>query len=45
MKIKIHGAAGGEVTGSAYLVQTDKANVLIDCGMFQGGKVSEAKIN
>ena len=43
MKIKIHGAAGGEVTGSAYLVQTDKANVLIDCGMFQGGKASEAK--
>lgn len=43
MKIKVHGAAGGEVTGSAYLVQTDKANVLIDCGMFQGGKTSEAK--
>ncbi|HEY3429981.1 MAG TPA: MBL fold metallo-hydrolase [Cyclobacteriaceae bacterium] len=43
MKIKIHGAAGGEVTGSAYLVQTDKANILIDCGMFQGGKLSEAK--
>ena len=43
MKIKIHGAAGGEVTGSAYLVQTDKVNILIDCGMFQGGKASEAK--
>ena len=43
MKIKVHGAAGGEVTGSAYLVQTDKANVLVDCGMFQGGKTSEAK--
>ena len=38
MKIKIHGAAGGEVTGSAYLVQTDQANILIDCGMFQGLK-------
>ncbi|HEX6890972.1 MAG TPA: MBL fold metallo-hydrolase, partial [Chryseolinea sp.] len=43
MKIKVHGAAGGEVTGSAYLVQTDNANILIDCGMFQGGKASEAK--
>ncbi len=43
MKIRIHGAAGGEVTGSAYLVQTDKANILIDAGMFQGGKTSEAK--
>ena len=43
MKIKVHGAAGGEVTGSAYLVETDKATVLIDAGMFQGGKTSEAK--
>lgn len=43
MKIKIHGAAGGEVTGSAYLVQTDKSTILVDAGMFQGGKTSEAK--
>jgi metallo-beta-lactamase family protein len=43
MKIKIFGAAGGEVTGSAYLVQTDTAAVLVDAGMFQGGKASEAK--
>lgn len=43
MKIKVHGAAGGEVTGSAYLVQTDQASILIDAGMFQGGKSSEAK--
>jgi len=43
MKIKIVGAAGGEVTGSAYFVQTEQAKVLVDAGMFQGGKKSEAK--
>lgn len=43
MKVRVHGAAGGEVTGSAYLVQTDKAIILIDAGMFQGGRDCEAK--
>jgi len=38
MKITVHGAGGGEVTGSCYLVQTRDANVLVDCGMFQGTK-------
>jgi metallo-beta-lactamase family protein len=42
MKITILGAAGGEVTGSAYYVQTKQANVLVDCGLFQGGKKAEA---
>jgi metallo-beta-lactamase family protein len=42
VKITLTGAAGGEVTGSAYFVQTKKARVLIDCGMFQGGKRSES---
>ena len=42
MKITIVGAAGGEVTGSAYYVQTKTASVLVDCGLFQGGKRSEA---
>lgn len=42
MKITIIGAAGGEVTGSAYMVQTKNARVLVDCGLFQGGKKSEA---
>lgn len=42
MKIKVLGAGGGEVTGSAYLVQTDKARVLVDCGIFQGGKEAAA---
>ena len=42
MKITLHGAAG-EVTGSSYLVETDRARVLIDFGMFQGGRNTEAK--
>ena len=42
MKITIVGAAGGEVTGSAYYVQTKQSCVLVDCGLFQGGKKSEA---
>jgi len=43
MKIKVVGAAGGEVTGSAYFVQSERAKVLVDAGMFQGGRKSEAK--
>lgn len=42
MKIRLIGAAGGEVTGSAYMVETRRARVLVDCGMFQGGRKSEA---
>jgi metallo-beta-lactamase family protein len=42
MKITVVGAASGEVTGSAYYVQTQQAGVLVDCGMFQGGRKSEA---
>lgn len=42
MKIKVIGAAGGEVTGSAYVVDTKRARVLVDCGLFQGGRKSEA---
>jgi metallo-beta-lactamase family protein len=41
MKITLHGAAGGEVTGSAYLVQTRSANVLVDLGLFQGARKLE----
>lgn len=42
MKITPLGAAGGEVTGSAYYVQTQQAHLLIDCGLFQGGRKSES---
>ena len=41
MRITLLGAAGGEVTGSAYLLQTAAANVLIDCGLFQGSRKLE----
>ncbi len=42
MKITLLGAASGEVTGSAYYVQTKQASVLVDCGLFQGGAKAEA---
>ena len=42
MKITLHGAAG-EVTGSAYLIETGRARVLLDFGMFQGGARAEEK--
>jgi metallo-beta-lactamase family protein len=41
MKISVHGAGGGEVTGSAYLLQTRDANVLVDFGLFQGARKVE----
>jgi metallo-beta-lactamase family protein len=41
VKITVRGAGGGEVTGSAYLVQTPDARVLVDCGLFQGGRKVE----
>jgi len=42
MRIHFHGATG-DVTGSAYHVVTKHASVLVDCGMFQGGKKEKAK--
>jgi metallo-beta-lactamase family protein len=41
MKITLHGAAGGEVTGSAYVVETRNAKVMVDFGMFQGARKIE----
>jgi len=43
MRVIPLGAAGGEVTGSAFLVETRSAAVLVDCGMFQGGRAIEQK--
>jgi metallo-beta-lactamase family protein len=41
MKVTFLGASGGEVTGSAYLLETKHANVLVDCGFFQGSRKME----
>ena len=42
MKLTFFGAAS-EVTGSCYLVETDKVRFLVDCGMFQGGREADRK--
>ena len=42
MRITVCGAAG-EVTGSAYLVETSRARVLVDFGMFQGRRATEER--
>ncbi len=38
MKLTFLGAASGEVTGSAYHLRTAEAEVMVDFGMFQGGR-------
>jgi len=42
MQLTPYGAAG-DVTGSAYLLETSEARVLVDFGMFQGNRETEAK--
>jgi metallo-beta-lactamase family protein len=42
MRISFCGAVG-EVTGSGYLVETEKARILVDFGMFQGRGATEAR--
>ena len=41
VKLHFHGAAR-TVTGSCYLIETERAKVLVDCGMFQGSKSMDA---
>jgi metallo-beta-lactamase family protein len=43
VKLKFHGAAR-TVTGSCYMIETETARVLVDCGMFQGSK-TESELN
>ncbi len=42
MKITFCGA-NREVTGSCYHIETSRGNIVLDCGMFQGGKYAEDK--
>ena len=41
MKLTFLGAASGEVTGSAYHLRTAAADVMVDFGLFQGGRHAE----
>jgi metallo-beta-lactamase family protein len=43
IRLRFHGAAR-TVTGSCYMIETDEARVLVDCGMFQGSK-TERELN
>ncbi len=42
MRISFFGASG-EVTGSSYLVETDRARVLVDFGLHQGGPAADRR--
>jgi metallo-beta-lactamase family protein len=42
MRVTFLGAAGGEVTGSAYLLESPAGTVLVDCGLFQGSRKDES---
>ncbi len=39
-KLSFHGGAGG-VTGANYLLEADGKKILVDCGLFQGGRFAE----
>ena len=43
MKITLFGAGKGDVTGSAYLVESGQSKVLVDFGLFQGVPNADGK--
>ncbi len=40
MNLTFHGASR-QVTGSCFLVESDKLKFIVDCGMFQGGRTAD----
>ncbi|MFH0805384.1 MAG: MBL fold metallo-hydrolase [Patescibacteria group bacterium] len=42
MKLHFYGGAG-MVTGANYLLETNKSKILVDCGLFQGGRRMDKK--
>jgi metallo-beta-lactamase family protein len=42
MRLHFHGAAG-DVTGAAFQLTTERASVLVDCGLYQGSRQTLAK--
>lgn len=42
MKLHFYGGAG-EVTGSHYILETEKYKIAVDCGLFQGARFAEEK--
>jgi hypothetical protein len=45
MKITLFGVGGGEVRGSAYVVESGRSKVLIDCRLFQGIRSGGSLLN
>jgi metallo-beta-lactamase family protein len=43
MRLRFHGASRA-VTGSCFLLEGDRAKIMVDCGMFQGSK-TEKELN
>ena len=45
MRVEFIGAVGGDVTGSRHLVHTERARILLDCGLFQGRRAETVERN
>jgi metallo-beta-lactamase family protein len=45
VQVEFVGAVGGDVTGSRHVVHTEKARILLDCGLFQGRRAETIERN